>query len=27
MSGKMAMCIKCHAAASAKDYLAGTEMR
>ena len=27
MAGKIGMCIGCHAAASAKDYLAGTEMR
>lgn len=27
MAGKMKMCTGCHAAASAKDYLAGTELR
>jgi hypothetical protein len=27
MSGKIAMCIKCHAAAADKDYLAGTDLR
>ena len=27
MAGKIKMCIGCHSAASAKDYLAGTEMR
>ncbi|MDP8223934.1 MAG: cytochrome P460 family protein [Candidatus Lernaella stagnicola] len=27
MAGKIGMCIKCHAVAAAKDYLAGTQMR
>jgi hypothetical protein len=27
MSGKIAMCVECHAAAADKDYLAGTDLR